>query len=311
VLAHNIHALVKKGGLYKPGRMGIVVYENLIAGFCGGFASTIVCHPLDLLRIRYSVNDNNAALRPHYRSYLHAATSIIKAEGIRGLYQGLTPNIIASPLAWGLYFQFYHQMHPHFNQLSNISQSFQNLIVGCIAGASVMAATNPLWVAKTRLCLQYENEATKTYRGMIHCLRKILQDEGIKGWYRGFVPALFGTLNGAIQFAIYNYLKDWRYRSNGLSHDTPLGTLDYLVFSSASKMLSTASTYPYQVIRARLQDHHTHYKSSREVMYRILSKEGFTGFYKGMAMTTLKQLPTGVVTYLVYEHTKQMIQKFA
>uniref|UniRef100_A0AC34FUU0 Mitochondrial folate transporter/carrier n=1 Tax=Panagrolaimus sp. ES5 TaxID=591445 RepID=A0AC34FUU0_9BILA len=292
--------------------MGIADYKQLIAGFSGGFAATIVCHPLDLLRIRYSVNDNNASLRPQYRSYFHAVKSIVEAEGIRGLYQGLTPNIIASPLAWGLYFQFYHQMHPHFNYLSDVvSLPFQNLVVGCAAGASVMAVSNPLWVAKTRLCLQYENEGAKKYRGMIHCLKKILQEEGIKGWYRGFVPALFGTLNGAIQFAIYNYLKDWRYKTQNLSRDTPLGTLDYLVFSSTSKMLSTASTYPYQVIRARLQDHHTNYKSSREVMYRIMKKEGFTGFYKGMLMTTLKQLPNGIVTYMVYEHSKQLIEKYA
>lgn len=29
-------------------------YEHLIGGFCGGVASTAICHPLDLLRIRYS-----------------------------------------------------------------------------------------------------------------------------------------------------------------------------------------------------------------------------------------------------------------
>uniref|UniRef100_A0A914QUY4 Uncharacterized protein n=1 Tax=Panagrolaimus davidi TaxID=227884 RepID=A0A914QUY4_9BILA len=113
-------------------------------------------------------------------------------------------------------------MHPHFNYLSNVSLPFQNLVVGCAAGTFVMAISNPLWVAKTRLCLQYENETAKTYRGMIDCLKKILRDEGIRGWYRGFVPALFGTLNGAIQFAIYNYLKDWRYRTKKIPRDTPL-----------------------------------------------------------------------------------------
>ena len=78
----------------------------------------------------------------------------------------------------------YHKMHPYFDAISIISPSFQNLVVGCAAGSSVLAAMNPLWVAKTRLCLQYENEGPKKYRGMIHCLTKILKDEGIKGWYK-------------------------------------------------------------------------------------------------------------------------------
>lgn len=29
-------------------------YEHLIGGFCGGVASTICCHPFDLLRVRFS-----------------------------------------------------------------------------------------------------------------------------------------------------------------------------------------------------------------------------------------------------------------
>lgn len=46
-----------------------------------------------------------------------------------------------------------------------------------------MAITNPLWVTKTRLCLQYEH-STKQYNGMIDCLRKIYRTEGFKGWYK-------------------------------------------------------------------------------------------------------------------------------
>ena len=83
--------------------MRISEYSSLIAGFSGGTASTLVCHPLDLLKIRYAVNDATS-LRPQYTSYFHAAKCIIKAEGIRGLYQGLSPNLVAAPVSWGLYF---------------------------------------------------------------------------------------------------------------------------------------------------------------------------------------------------------------
>lgn len=46
-----------------------------------------------------------------------------------------------------------------------------------------MLITNPLWVTKTRLCLQYENSA-KQYTGMVDCLRKIYKAEGIRGLYK-------------------------------------------------------------------------------------------------------------------------------
>lgn len=38
------------------------------------------------------------SIRPQYRSYWHAFRTIIKSEGIRGAYQGLTPTLIAAPL---------------------------------------------------------------------------------------------------------------------------------------------------------------------------------------------------------------------
>uniref|UniRef100_A0A7E4VTS8 ADP,ATP carrier protein n=1 Tax=Panagrellus redivivus TaxID=6233 RepID=A0A7E4VTS8_PANRE len=197
----------------------------------------------------------------------------------------------------------YHFIRPYFNFL-DFSLNFQNLTVGCVAGASVLAVTNPLWVAKTRLCVQYETDGPKKYRGLTHCLTKIYRDEGVRGWYKGFVPGLWGTLNGSIQFAIYNHLKAWRCRQLDVESDAGLSTIDIFVFSAASKCLATASIYPYQVVRARLQDHHTHYKSATDVIVQTLKKEGINGLYKGMLMTTLKQLPNGIITYVVYEHAK-------
>ncbi|KJH46185.1 hypothetical protein DICVIV_07746 [Dictyocaulus viviparus] len=103
-------------------------YEHLISGFAGGVVSTVVCHPMDLLRIRYSGEfsvslllanlyysrkaiisaDEGGSFRPRYNSYIHATKSIVRVEGIRGLYQGLTPNVVGAALAWGLYMEWYH-----------------------------------------------------------------------------------------------------------------------------------------------------------------------------------------------------------
>jgi hypothetical protein len=67
------------------------------------------------------------------------------------------------------------------------------------------------WVVKTRMILQV-NTAGGTagnYRSVGHALQTILRTEGMSGLYAGFVPGLFGTLHGAVQFMVYEVGEVW------------------------------------------------------------------------------------------------------
>ncbi|KIH59814.1 hypothetical protein ANCDUO_09942 [Ancylostoma duodenale] len=175
--------------------------------------------------------DEGSSIRPRYKSYFHATKCIIRAEGIRGLYQGLTPNM-------------------------------------------------------------YETKSTKKYSGMVDCLLKILKEEGIPGLYRGFVPGLIGTTHGALQFMIYNRMK---------------GSQDYLVFSALSKTIATTVTFPYQVLRTRMQDHNVQSGGVWRTTVDTVRREGFRGLYKGCIMANLRQLPAAVVTFVTYENVRRYI----
>lgn len=56
-----------------------------------------------------------------------------------------------------------------------------------ILGAMTLCITNPLWVTKTRLMLQYGgvvNPSQRQYKGMIDALVKIYKYEGVRGLYK-------------------------------------------------------------------------------------------------------------------------------
>ncbi|KAK0402355.1 hypothetical protein QR680_016289 [Steinernema hermaphroditum] len=281
-------------------------YENLVAGFFGGFVSTIVCHPLDLLKIRYSANEGNP-LRPQYTSYWHAARSIVGAEGFRGIYQGLTPNIVGATLSWGFYFQFFYALRERVTIFPEKFQSVNDFIIGCLSGSAVMCITNPIWVTKTRLCLQYETEGPKKYRSMWDCMKQIVRNEGIKGLYKGFAPGILGTTHGAVQIMAYNYLKDRHYVKYNIPADSKLSTMDYLVFSIVSKVFATTTTYPYQVLRTRLQDQHVKYDGVMDVIRTTMKAEGISGLYKGMLMANIRVLPAAMVTFVTFENVKHFL----
>ena len=64
------------------------------------------------------------------------------------------------------------------------------MVAAAEAGILTLVMTNPIWVVKTRLCLQYSDmdrtllPDSKRYLGMMDALNKIYHNEGIRGLYR-------------------------------------------------------------------------------------------------------------------------------
>ncbi|KIH59813.1 hypothetical protein ANCDUO_09941 [Ancylostoma duodenale] len=112
------------------------------------------------------------------------------------------------------------------------SENLDNFLCAVLTGSTVMCITNPIWVTKTRLCLQYETSASKKYTGMVDCLVKLYRGEGVRGLYRGFLPGLVGTTQQSLYLTIYTRLKAWRCQRCGLPRDSQLvGFLFTVIFA--------------------------------------------------------------------------------
>lgn len=149
--------------------------------------------------------------------------------------------------------------------------------------------------------------------------RQIFRSEGLRGFYKGLVPSLFGVSHGALQFMAYEKLKiSRRGRRAGTKQQQQeqqqvqqrdLRTFDFLLLSGLAKIFATVLSYPYQVIRARLQTYDTAnaYKGSRDAVTQVWTHEGIKGFYKGLAPNLLRVMPSTWVTFLVYENTRLLL----
>jgi len=65
-------------------------------------------HPLDVVKTRLQVQDGAGTL-PAYKGTRDALHRIFREEGWRSLYSGLTPALIGSGAAWGIYFFSYNR----------------------------------------------------------------------------------------------------------------------------------------------------------------------------------------------------------
>lgn len=288
-------------------------YEHLVAGTVGGLTSTVILHPLDLLKVRFAVSDGSK-LKKNYSGIRKAISTIIKEEGFRGLYKGVAPNCIGAGTAWGLYFLFYNSFKKHI--LEDSRGPLKHMLAGACAGAITTAITNPIWVVKTRLCLQYDGPGSAAtvspreinrYSGTWDAFKKVYKYEGYRGLYKGFIPGLLGVSHGAIQLAAYEEMKKFYLTQHDLPIDHKLGTLQYISCAALSKLLAASVTYPYQVVRARLQDQHVHYRGLIDVVKRTWRYESYLGFYKGFSAYMFHVTPNVCIVFFVYETVKNYV----
>ncbi|KAF2142932.1 uncharacterized protein K452DRAFT_297449 [Aplosporella prunicola CBS 121167] len=274
-----------------------------VAGFSAGVVATLVVHPFDVLKTRLQLDQVH---RPQWGNSFHLLRNIVRDEGsFKALYRGLMPNVVGNSISWALYFLWYRNLKDMFQVWRGVDRLTYSDYFLASGGSGLLTAlcTNPIWVIKTRM-LSTGRNTPGAYRGISHGVSEILRTEGFAGFYRGLVPSLFGVSHGAIQFMAYEQLK--HYRGSQVGGKSDLSNWDYLYLSALSKMIAGSITYPYQVVRSRLQTYNADrtYSSATDVVRRIWRKEGISGFYKGLGPNVVRVLPSTCVTFLVYENTK-------
>ncbi|KAK4569837.1 mitochondrial FAD carrier protein flx1 [Recurvomyces mirabilis] len=291
------------------------------AGFTAGVVSTLVVHPFDVVKTRLQIEQNAKSLpggswrviRTIASEGRQSTQAQVKAGAmVKSFYRGLMPNMIGNSVSWALYFMWYGNIKDLVRSARGGGRELRSsdyFLASGVSGILTAVFTNPIWVIKTRM-LSTARNTPGAYKSIAHGTHELYQTEGIRGFYRGLLPSLFGVSHGAIQFMAYEQLKNrWaRERPGGKAG---LTNSDYLLLSAVSKMLAGSITYPYQVVRARLQvyDAPKRYKGAWDVVQKVYRHEGLGGFYKGLGPNIVRVLPSTCVTFLVYENTKHYLPR--
>lgn len=240
---------------------------------------------------------------------------------LASLYRGLTPNLVGNASSWASFFffksRFERALASWHGRPDGHPSAADYFVASALAGASTSALTNPVWVLKTRM-VSSDRGARGAYPSMISGARSILGTEGVRGLYRGLGVSLIGVSHGAVQFAVYEPAKRWYYarreERHGVAPDHhPMTAEATVALSSAAKLVAGAATYPYQVLRSRLQNYEADERFGRGirgVVARIWSEDGLRGFYRGLVPGVVRVMPATWVTFLVYENVKYYLPRW-
>lgn len=147
-----------------------------------------------------------------------------------------------------------------------------------------------------------ESLINQTY---IH-LRKIFNDEGIKGLYYGISSCLIGIIqSNTIYFCSYQFFKNY-FQRNNLNKNI---ILDSILTSFLAACLTSIVTNPIWVLNTRIiQSQKENLPvSNLEMTMKILKNEGVFAFFNGLIPSIIMTI-NPVIQYCIYEYLKSKFQ---
>ncbi|CAO3636841.1 unnamed protein product [Cunninghamella blakesleeana] len=138
------------------------------------------------------------------------------------------------------------------------------------------------------------------YIGVLDSLKTILKEEGIKGWYKGNLPAEYLYLSySAVEFWTYNELEKIL---DELSFKIP-HTCKTFISGMIAGSVATSITYPFDLLRTRfaVQGTTKHYTSIFQATRSIYSIEGIKGFYPGIYPAIIQIMPYMGLLFASYD----------
>ncbi|XP_052167869.1 probable mitochondrial adenine nucleotide transporter BTL1 [Oryza glaberrima] len=174
-----------------------------VAGAAAGIAGTLVCHPLEVIKDRLTIN------REVYPSISVAFSKIYRTDGIRGLYAGLCPTLIGMLPYSTCYYFMYDTIKTSYCRLHKKTSLTRPelLVIGALSGLTASTISFPLEVARKRLMVGALQGKCPPH--MIAALAEVIQEEGLPGLYRGWGASCLKVMpNSGITWMFYEACKD-------------------------------------------------------------------------------------------------------
>ncbi|NXH10197.1 UCP3 protein, partial [Bucco capensis] len=192
--------------LYTPkGAESTGLWARVLAGCTTGAVAVACAQPTDVVKVRFQASAALPDTARRYRGTLDAYRSIARDEGVRGLWRGTLPNIARNAIVNCGELVTYDLIKDTLLRAQLMTDSVPCHFVAAFgAGFCATVVASPVDVVKTR----YMNASPGQYQNLLSCILALLMQDGLRGFYKGFVPSFLrlGSWN-VVMFISYEQLQ--------------------------------------------------------------------------------------------------------
>jgi hypothetical protein len=289
---------------------------------CGGTATVVsksALAPFERIKVimqTQTMRTRDPFLIP-YRNVLRSMSDIARTNGLRSLWRGNAANVLRNvphaALTFTIYDIFKNALMPqgesNYGWFSAITRE---CLAGGLCGATTLAITYPLDLARTRLMADINVPGKPPlYKGLMDCCYKTIRYEGMRGLYKGVGISIAGIVPYlGFSFASFEHLKYWFEPDQTKSYYPMV----IMAIGATSSLCAQTISYPLDTIRKRLQMNGEAgqpkvFRNLRHCVRLMLNVEGLSSFYFGFSATVIKTIPSAAVQFMIYEYVRNWMLK--
>jgi len=279
-----------------------------MTGSLGSMAGGAASHPLDLIKVRLQIQGEGAAAVKKLGP-VGMGASILKEQGAKGLFKGLSASLLRQGVYSGTRFGAYDVIKDMLGaEPGKPIPLYLKVPSAMLAGAIGAVVGNPADLSMVRMQADAKSppELRRNYKNVFDALLRVSREEGVLALWTG----VQATVNRAVivtvgQIAAYDQFKQMLLGTSHFS-DT-IGT--HFTASFMAAFVSSAMSHPVDLAKTRLMNmKNNEYRGTVDCIMKTARLEGPLALYKGFSATYVRQCPYVVVTWVVREQLKTMMK---
>ncbi|VDN90479.1 unnamed protein product [Brugia pahangi] len=274
--------------------------QRLSRWYFGGTASAgaaMCTHPLDLLKVHLQTQQHGQV------GIFEMTMKIIRSDGIRGLYNGISASLLRQMTYSLTRFGMYEQLKKQFPGDSTTIPFYQKAAMAGMSGACGGFIGTPGDMINVRMQndVKLPPAERRNYKHAFDGLFRVMREEGITKLFNGAAMAtsraVFMTIG---QLSFYDQIKQVAIAS-GYFKDTPT---THFGSSFAAASIATVLTQPLDVMKTRMMNAKPGQFTSILSCFLYTAKLGPTGFFKGFIPAWVRLAPQTILTFIFLEQLR-------